>query len=467
MKNRFDIHCHVFNKDIISRRIIISAIYELAEALEIKFDPNKSSQKEDRERFLTKLRRIANFLRIGFKKSSLKVFEILKRNYPDENFIFTPLMFDLKYCFKEEYDTNPETLIKNSFQKQNEFDILIAKVKELEEHIHKNQKLLSTKRSKISADANLRKINFLVNRLKNERKHLFFSHLTLKNDIGSFEDQIGQIIAVKNKYPENVFPFFVVDPRRPAILELMKTFVGKGKPFYGVKLYTPNGYSPTDPVLFGKNKDDDCVYKYCACNDIPITVHNSAEGFSNFVDKVQVKGFICICKDKDGKRETELVNTDTLPGHWVYFKTNILSGKKAVKERALTLNYPLLWEKVLNRFPNLRLNLAHFGAGDELWTKEIFRLLNETKSDGSLLYPNLYTDFSCFEAEEIRKIKTQYFDTASEKIKTKFLYGSDFYLNMLYVNSMKKYYKNFTQIFSSKDFDTISIKNSKRFLNFK
>ncbi|NOZ35593.1 MAG: hypothetical protein GXO80_09890 [Chlorobi bacterium] len=459
MKNRFDIHCHVFNKDIISRRIIISALYELSEALEIKYDPNKSSQKEDRERFLTKLRRIANFLRIGFKKSSLKVFETLKKAYPDENFIFTPLMFDLKYCFQEEYDTKPETLIKNSFQKQNEFDILITKVKNLEDHIHENQKLLSTKRSKISADANFRKINFLINRLKNERKHRFFSHLTLKNDIGNFEEQIDQMIVIKKKYPKNVFPFFVVDPRRPGILELMKIFVGQDKPFYGIKLYTPNGYSPADPVLFGKDKNDDCVYKYCIDNDIPITVHNSAVGFSNFVDKVQVKGFIC--------KDRELVNTDTLPGHWVYFKTNILHGKEAIKERALTLNYPLLWELVLERYNNLRLNLAHFGTEDEIWTKEIYRLLNEEKSGGGLLYPNLYTDFSCFEADEIKQIKTKYFDDASEKVKAKFLYGSDFYLNMLSTNSMKKYYKNFTEEFSSKDFDIISIKNPKQFLKFK
>jgi len=459
MKTRFDIHCHIFNKNIISRRIIISALHEILEALEIKYDPKKTSQKKDRERFLTKLRRIANFLRIGFKSNSLKVFEILKKDYPDENFIFTPLMFDLKYCFQEEYDTKPETLIKNSFHKQNEFDILIAKVKKLEDHIQKNQELFSTKKAKISADANLRKINFLINRLKNERKNSFFSHLILKNDIGNFEEQINQMIVIKKKYPKNVFPFFVIDPRRPGILELMKIYVGKDKPFYGIKLYTPNGYSPVDPVLFGKNKNDDCVYKYCIDNDIPITAHNSAGGFSNFVDKVQVKGFIC----KDRKP----VNTDTLPGHWVHFKTNILHGKKAIKERALTLNYPKLWEIVLERYKTLRLNLAHFGTDNARWTEEIYRLLNGEKSDGSLLYPNLYTDFSCFEADDIIKIKTKYFDKASEKVKSKFLYGSDFYLNMLSTNSMRKYYKNFTDVFSVKDFDRISIKNPKQFLKFK
>lgn len=456
MKNRFDIHCHVFNKDIITRRIIISALHEILEALKIKHDPNKKSQKDDRETLLSKLRRIANFLRIGFKDDSLKIFEILKRNYPDENFIFSPLMFDLKYCFQEEYDTKPETLIRNFFQKQNEFDELIEKVNKLGKHISKNQKLLSTKRAKVSADANIRKINFFINRLKKERKHNFFSYQVLKNDIGGFDVQISQMLKIKEKYPKNVFPFFVVDPRRPGILELMKIHVGKDKPFYGVKIYTPNGYSPTDPVLFGKDKNDDCVYKYCIDNDIPITAHNSAGGFSNYVDKVQVKGDIY----ENGK----IINTENLPGNWVYFKTNILNGEEAIKERALKLNYPILWELVLERYKNLRLNLAHFGIGNKDWTKEIFRLLNKKKSDGNLLYQNLYTDFSCFEDEEIPKIKKIYFDKATQKVKAKFLYGSDFYLNMLKTNSIKKYYNNFTTVYSTKDFDMISIDNPKRFL---
>jgi predicted TIM-barrel fold metal-dependent hydrolase len=276
------------------------------------------------------------------------------------------------------------------------------------------------------------------------------------NDQKSFKEQISQILDVKAKYPHNVFPFMVVDPRRPGILEMVKIFVGQGKPFAGVKLYAPNGYSPTDPLLYGKEGDTDCIYQFCIDNDLPITAHNSAGGFATFVTNLEVKGLVF---------KNNLVQE--LNG-WVHFDTDFLNdGKEAIKERANTLNHPLIWAEVLKKFPTLRLDLAHFGAGDVNWSNEIFKLLSERDENNKLKYTNLHSDLSCFTKQEIEFNKTNYYDKAPADVKAKFLYGSDYYLNMIASNNFSEYYRNFISVFGQADFDKISIHNPAKYLNNK
>jgi predicted TIM-barrel fold metal-dependent hydrolase len=237
----------------------------------------------------------------------------------------------------------------------------------------------------------------------------------------------------------------------------MKKNVGKGKLFIGVKLYTPNGYSPTDPLLFGSAGKDDCVYKYCEKNKIPVTVHNSYGGFATFMDSVEVTGDVYTS-----------AGLKYLKKELYHFRTKLMKDSgNAIKERALVLNHPSLWEKVLQKYPNLYLDLAHFGGGERLgmaldntddkesgnWSKKIIELIQK--------YPNACTDVSCFsEFNVLRKLKAS---PIYNKIRSKVMYGSDYYLLLLFENDFKKNIESFKTVFAA-DFDLISRENPKRYL---
>lgn len=75
----------------------------------------------------------------------------------------------------------------------------------------------------------------------------------------NFQEQIDMILDCKKALKNKVFPFFVIDPRRKGIFDMFMHHVVKEKNFTGVKIYCPNGYTPTDPMLFGKESGDECV----------------------------------------------------------------------------------------------------------------------------------------------------------------------------------------------------------------
>ena len=132
------------------------------------------------------------------------------------------------------------------------------------------------------------------------------------------------------------------------------------------------------------------------------------------------------------------------------------------------LNQPSLWEKVLQKYPDLYLDLAHFGGGERLgmaldniddtesgnWSKKIMELIRK--------YPNAYTDISCFsEFDVLKKLKAA---EIYKNIRLKIMYGSDFYLLMLFENDFGKNIENFRSVFAE-DFDVISRVNPKRYLS--
>lgn len=145
----------------------------------------------------------------------------------------------------------------------------------------------------------------------------------------------------------------------------------------------------------------------------------------------------------------------------------------------MVLNHPKIWNHVLNKFNGLRLNLAHFGGSGQLhsfinshngatpkyesysWTETIFLLLQNP------LFKNFYTDLSCFhETDDIKlsEFKEKLFDTNPD-IQNNILYGSDFYLNMIYTDNFDNYLNMFKTAFGS-DFDKISVTNNRKFLKF-
>ncbi|MBE9467953.1 MAG: amidohydrolase family protein [Bacteroidetes bacterium] len=461
-RNRIDIHCHLFSKHTLSRKILSLLIKQLTQVSLRKIDIKKSGAKNFYQNIdvfeaeFDKIAKINNFLKIANSSNSELIYKKLQK--VEKNYIIAPLTLDLDFCFYKELSSeqkkkNDEKLLTEFKSLKLTLDTNIKNVtldlkKLFTLHIrHKNISIEENTTSKIKKfKTTKREFDKLTDKLGEEK--LSFIENDYKYD-ASFHSQIEQIKQLKqnDKYSDKVFPFLSVDPRRKNILQFVKQNVGKNKIFYGVKIYTPTGYSPTDPVLFGTENDNDCVYKFCEENGIPITAHCSDAGFATFANKLNITGVIY--------RYKEIIRVDDFQ---LYFKYSVVKdGLKAVQERGEILNHPLLWEQVLQKFPNLYLNLAHFGGKNDEWRQHIIDLMSK--------YKNLYADLSGLYSKDLLiKIRNNFYKKLPDNIKNKIMYGSDYYIVTIFESDFEKYLNNFEKVFSNADFDKLTIDNPSKFL---
>ena len=195
--------------------------------------------------------------------------------------------------------------------------------------------------------------------------------------------------------------------------------------FAGIKVYPPLGFDPWP--------DDDCerakvrhLYQYCCRQGIPITAHGS-EG-----------GFVTVPK-KEAKRLTSIRK----------------------------------WERVLEQpeFSGLKLNLAHFPLREKfLWVfpkrkrlREILRLVQE--------YENVYVDFSNRAVDRsyylaLRKLIDRSSGELRAKLRSRVLFGTDFTVNLMSVDSYNEYLGLFSDndSFSDAEKNEFCSVNPERFL---
>lgn len=181
--------------------------------------------------------------------------------------------------------------------------------------------------------------------------------------------------------------------------------------FAGIKLYPPLGFEPWPEDKTEKAKVE-LLYEICIKRNIPITTHCSTGGF--LVDD-EFKEF-------------------TNPGNQ--------------------------WAKVLKKYPNLKINFAHFGSGSEHWRQTIINHILEENS-------RVYTDFSCnIENDEYYKKLNKTISDNSTILSDRILFGSDFMINLLWLESYNEYinyFKNTKHLDSEVRFK-FSNTNSERFL---
>jgi len=218
---------------------------------------------------------------------------------------------------------------------------------------------------------------------------------------------LEQIKELKNLSLEKpVLPFLFCDPRRADLSEekenlysLFNIAFCEGQSFFGVKIYPALGYDPSDYRLWP-------IYKICEELKIPVISHCGGESIS-----------------------TDKINLEVYEGD---VKKTLIAKKR--KEMAYMLNDPNRWSLVLEKFPNLKLNLAHFG-GYETWyssspvSKEkdpqqrkecIIKFMNK--------YANVYSDFSynLVEIDLSKNLKNSlYF---SEILRERTLFGTDYWV---------------------------------------
>ncbi|TAL26646.1 MAG: hypothetical protein EPN94_02855 [Nitrospirae bacterium] len=423
-----DAHCHLFNKDVLSGWIRI--LMTLMNLENVTGAIAKGTGEGDAGNARDYLKRINKFLSIGLKDSSEDIYEEMMLVYGN-GFIVVPLMLDLSYvATKEEHDR----FVAEYFDSDKLFSNINDNIGEIIEKITGRD---VTGELKEELDDFRSKYLHLKDKTKSLREKIdIFDH-------GSgFKKQIKQLSDIKKKYPDKVFPFFSVDPRRYGIIQMVKDKVGLDKKFRGIKLYAPLGFSPTHPVLMEKGG----LYDYCQEHKIPVTVHCSNGGFATFSKSVTVTGYVY----RNGSAEYV---TDKK----IEFKHNLPDFKKMVLERAVMLNHPEIWKKVLEEYKDLRINFAHLGGDDASWTSEILWLMGN--------YDNVYTDLSCCaDDDRLKKIKLDIYDKASDNVKNKIMYGSDFYILMLFEDELSVYLKTFRDIFGG-EFRRISEDNPRRFLS--
>jgi len=522
MKTYYDIHCHIFNKDVIIRKLvnIVQSLLTIKDMLDGEITE---------EELTYQLNGINKTLHDVTQETSEDVYKVLNSVYKDK-VVTTPLMFDLTYADDNDDDEHDNKRyrrrIKLIFGLMSAF--IIPHLRRKAKRKFKNDELTKT-------------IDSIRDKVK-----LFYKSFEGKSDEevelfdnANYAQQIEDLEYLAGKY-KTIRPFFSVDPRREykgkinTIENLKQKLLGNKAKFAGIKLYAPAGFSPTDPVLMGTAHQKG-VYQLCVENNIPITAHNSNSGFACFSTILNVKGYV--------KSKNAIVK---LNGP-IKFDNLLFSkhAKEAIAERADLLNHPRIWEIVLKKYPTLTINFAHFGGSSQImeyinyeinkkvidvdifeheleflskndrelitsafrkkrrkmilrddftiseraeiwnamyragfinnWTKAIYDLIKNPK------YPNTYTDLSCFSSgtlirsaenneltftikKELTTFKTGFFDKLSDYEKSKILYGSDFFLAQFFGPTMERYFADFKDAFGS-DFDIIAADNPKRFLH--
>jgi len=466
MNKYFDVHNHLFNKHFLGKELLYRMMKELRKFIDLQKD-RSLDRGADRglKNVITSIKRYRKAIMVFNQKNSIAIYEELDKTYKGE-FILTPLTFDLTYCFAPSADRDlqatSQDIVKIAFE--DEMKIMFGMVeqhsRELSRDFNPNAgtgdddlwQEYEAEKSKLMEDV----AEFQESDQHSDVNTGTRSIVKLPSASSGWDEQLRQIIELKKHpaYKDMVFPFLAVDPRRPGIAEYAQENVGKGKLFAGVKLYCPNGYSPTDPLLFGPHGQRGGIYAFCEDNGIPVTAHNSDGGFATLSKSVYINGLIHV----NGK----LIQLDN---ELLKF-SKAITEKDAIYERALTINHPLVWGKVAEKYPNLLLNLAHFGGGRQLgaamdnpgnlnlWSNRIIELLKDSRY-------KVYTDVSCF--SDFSAIDKLIASSVFPEIKKRILYGSDYTLLLLFEDNFDENVSQFRSKFGD-DFDIIARENPMEFL---
>lgn len=208
-------------------------------------------------------------------------------------------------------------------------------------------------------------------------------------------EQIDELKILSEKRP--ILPFLFCDPRRENLIELFNKAFCEETSFFGVKIYPALGYDPSDYRLWP-------IYEVCEKKRIPVLTHCGGETVSTDNRKLYVY---------EGKEKIKISGINR-------------------KEIAYQLNNPERWSIVLEKFPKLKLNFAHFG-GYETWNRPSVTEYKGQKRKEVIFefmrnYNNVYADFSYNLVEvDLTKNLREVLST-HEDILNKSLYGTDYWV---------------------------------------
>jgi predicted TIM-barrel fold metal-dependent hydrolase len=271
-------------------------------------------------------------------------------------------------------------------------------------------------------------------------------HMGAGKAIDDFITQVRTVAEVKAQYPQNLLPFFGVDPRRPNILELLKRYVDDFG-FTGIKLYPSLGFYPFDKRLVK-------IYEFAISHQLPIMTH------------CDIGGIFYRGNYKSEHLLPESMNPQAPKRDFTAFR-ELKKGK--FKD---FFTQPLNFVDVLEMpdFRELKVCFAHFGGSEMItgrtdlsptrsnWYEQIRQLLAN--------YPNTYTDVSYTLHNSDEKIVKQVLtDMRDPVIGKKILFGTDYYMTVKVKDELaliRDFLKNYG--ISQEEFNALCMTNNSRFL---
>ena len=238
------------------------------------------------------------------------------------------------------------------------------------------------------------------------------------------------------KYRDAIVPFVAADPRRPNLLEIVRRHVEEHG-FGGIKIYPPLGFFPFDDAL-------DPIYDYAQRTGLPVLTHCSRGGVYS---RVPI----------DRQPRVHPKTGDPLPG-------------RNAEEYAENFAHPDNYRWVLERYPRLKLCLAHYGGGSE-WKRYLEEPwtgvgpTNWLTLVSSLIenYDNVYADvaYTACDAKHHPMMKVL---INTPKLRERILYGSDFYMVQMDVTE-RQFSVGLRAYLGEADYRQIAVENPKRFLS--
>jgi predicted TIM-barrel fold metal-dependent hydrolase len=279
-----------------------------------------------------------------------------------------------------------------------------------------------------------------------------------------FHDQILELQVVFNKnhsvngkvikYRDYVLPFLALDPHNPDMFKhFLSAFtpIGNRDPrlfqdynaiFQGVKLYPALGYLPYHPDLME-------IFAICEEKQIPITSHCGGIRTHPSKKKIDVKYL-----DANYKVKSKTID--------------LKNDKAGGKDFAAYFIRPEHWDRVLFKYPNLKVNIAHLGSNDE-WMAYRRGDVNGTVQRTLNLINNNKNVFADFSYAFYKKVNINAIYDLLKKdafFQKRLMYGSDYYMCQIEKGDLGDYYNNLKEKFGPrKDIcDDFFVKNAIRFM---
>lgn len=254
------------------------------------------------------------------------------------------------------------------------------------------------------------------------------------------QEQLEELAALRDEYPDTLLPFVAIDPRREDVEDIFLKAFSQPHNFAGVKIYPTLGYLPSHPTLLK-------IFEVCQAKRIPVTAHCGSAAVRAYGHRFKSVLGVAV----DDEDEFAPVNRDI----WLFTRDAY----------AEFFGNPSNWEPVLRTFPQLKLNLAHFGTGQEwesmlagknrTWTSRILDIMSR--------YEHVYADvsFDISDAAMFEGLRDRIDRNAL--LAQRALYGSDYYM-IVAAGHFRSFKTDFMTAMGDDVMRRIAVENPKRFL---
>lgn len=286
----------------------------------------------------------------------------------------------------------------------------------------------------------------------------------------NFLSQLRSVLQLKKEYTfpyphhndrfdgrHHLLPFIAIDPNNPdAYSTFLSVFSKKinateepeldnTSPFVGVKIYPSLGYLPNHPVLMD-------IFEICQEKNIPVTTHAGGERTHTSYRKMVLPRSVF---NEATQQHEDQYNVDA---------TNLFPNNNPSHKEIFL--FPETWRKVLNEYPQLKLNIAHCGSSEEWEDVDNPNTWNSIKQTFALIrdFGQVYADFSYSFTKKSNLLWLKRRLDGDTHLNQRIMYGSDFYLNEVEKGSTIDHVLTLTKIMPRFEYENVYYKNAFRFM---